>query len=163
MGEALPDRGVRMSRLLVLACSATKSSAPGLMPARNRYTGPIWQTYRAADPRGELARLTVLSARYGWIDGPTPIANYDQKMTAQPVASGSERAQQLIELGSFDDIEEICIVGGHLYQAAINPYLDAIRARYPGIVITRICDQIGFMRQQLRAWLNSAACLQVAA
>ena len=152
-----------MSRLLVLACSATKSSAPGLMRARDRYTGPIWQTYRVADPRGELARLTVLSARYGWIDGTAAIANYDQKRTTAPVASEPERVQQLLELGSFDGIEEICIVGGHLYQAAINPYVDSIRARHPEIVITRICDQIGFMRQQLRAWLDSAACFQVAA
>lgn len=152
-----------MSRLLVLACSATKSAAPGLVPALERYTGPIWQTYRAADPRGELARLTVLSARYGWIDGQAPIANYDQKMTAAPVASESERAQQLLELGSLDGIEEICIVGGHLYQAAINPYLDEIRARYPEIRIRRICDQIGFMRQQLRAWLTEQDLLEVAA
>jgi len=152
-----------MSRLLVLACSATKSSAPGLVPARERYTGPIWQTYRAADPRGELARLTVLSAKYGWIDGETPIENYDQKMTALCVPSATDRSQQLLELGRLDDIEEICIVGGHLYQAAANAYLDEIRARYPNVRIRRICDQIGFMRQHLRAWLTEQNLLEVAA
>lgn len=152
-----------MNRLLVLACSATKSPAPGLVPARERYTGPVWLTYRAADPRGEFARLTVLSARYGWIDGDAPIANYDQKMTSVSVASEPERAQQLLELGSFDGVEEICIVGGHLYQAAANAYLDEIRARYPEIRIRRICDQIGFMRQHLRAWLTEQNLLEVAA
>jgi hypothetical protein len=153
-----------MSRLLVLACSATKSAEPGLIPARERYTGPLWQTYRAADPHGRFAILTALSARYGWIDGDMPIENYDQKMTVDQIAKlGLTARWQLRALGDLSGVKQICVVGGSIYQDAADFYLDMVWRRYPTVRATRICDQIGYMRQQLRAWLTEQNLLEVAA
>jgi hypothetical protein len=144
-----------MTRLLILACSATKSSAPGVIAARDRYTGPVWQTYRAVDPRGELALLTVLSAKFGWISGDELIPNYDQKLDelrALELATSVDDSRTR-KLARFQDITEICVVGGKLYQYVAQEELRQILDLNPSVRITCICDQIGFMRQKLRAWL----------
>ena len=161
-------------RLLIMACSATKSAAAQPLPAIERYTGPVWQTLKAADPQQDRAHVTVLSARHGWIDGHQFILNYDQKMT-------NERGRELLEQGITPEVRamlaeasaygrapfsEVCIVGGHLYQAVAQELVrEAAELRAPSFTadlrVVEICDQIGSMRQQLRAWL--AADQQVAA
>lgn len=141
----------------MMACSATKSSAPGEIPARDRYTGPLWLTYRAVDPRGELAELTVLSAKFGWISGDRPIPDYDQKLDelrALELAWSTDDAQARM-IASFRDVTEICVVGGKLYQRLADEKLRQVLDLNPEVRITRICDQIGFMRQKLRSWLRS--------
>ena len=164
-----------MNRLLIMACSATKHEADFPISARNRYTGPVWQTLKAADPTGELAHVTVLSAKHGWIDGSDLIENYDQKMS-------SERGRELLEQGLSIEtrcllaelsghgrakFDEVCIVGGHLYQGVARELVrEAMETMYHApftadVRITEICDEIGYMRQQLRAWLNAGQ--QVAA
>src|SRR3546814_11987320 len=55
-------------RLLILACSATKRSRPGWIPAVDRYDGPLWQTLRAIGPDRQDPKVAVLSTRYGFID-----------------------------------------------------------------------------------------------
>lgn len=164
-----------MNRLLIMACSATKNPAADLMSARQRYVGPVWQTLKAADPNGDAAHVLVLSAKHGLIDGSDLIENYDQKMT-------NERAHELLEQGLSTDshlllseltgygrqpFDEVCVVGGHLYQGVAqelvreatqtmlhSPFVENVR-------IVEICDEIGYMRQQLRAWLSAGQ--QVAA
>jgi hypothetical protein len=175
-----------MNRLLIMACSATKNPAAGTMPACNRYVGPVWQTYKAADPTRSMAHLAVLSARYGLIDGTQSIPDYNERMT-------QFRANELVMNGlfgrecgvpsyvwlrsmyrRFGEFTEVCIVGGHLYQDvamqlvrdAQHTVTDNFGTRPPVISpnasIVQVCDQIGFMRQQLRAWLATAT-MQVAA
>src|SRR3546814_17816515 len=68
-------------RLLILACSATKRSRPGWIPAVDRYDGPLWQTLRAIGPDRQDTKVAVLSARYGFIDSRSPIENYDTRLT----------------------------------------------------------------------------------
>lgn len=70
------------SRLLILACSATKRNDAGHIPAIERYDGPLWRTLRHCDPEGRKARVGFLSARYGFRDACSPIENYDARMTA---------------------------------------------------------------------------------
>ena len=69
-------------RLLILACSSSKAAGDGLS-ARDRYTGPLWQTLKTADPAGKACFTAALSARYGLIDAKTPIADYNQVLDAQ--------------------------------------------------------------------------------
>jgi len=165
-----------MSRLLVMACSATKSSHALPLPAVDRYTGPIWGTWRAVDPAQHLAHVTVLSAEHGWIDGREPIVNYNRKLdnvrgreliqrgvTVETVAMLSEASGY----GSRPFIE-VCIVGGHYYQAVARELVDLANSAMlpelftPGFRIVEICDQIGFMRQKLRAWLVAGAVQEAA-
>ena len=61
---AIPDDSPGASRLLVLACSATKRSDSGYLPALYRYNGPLWQTLRAADPERRKTKVAFLSARH---------------------------------------------------------------------------------------------------
>jgi hypothetical protein len=65
---------------------------PGLLPARERYTGPLWQTLKATDPVGRLAVASVLSAHIGWKHADTVIENYERRLTP-------ERAAELIAGG----------------------------------------------------------------
>ncbi len=69
------------SRLLIPACSVTKRSDAGRIPAVERYDGPLWRSLRHCDPGGWKARVAFLSARYGFRDACSPIENYDARMT----------------------------------------------------------------------------------
>ncbi len=76
----------RPARLLILACSATKRHDPERIPAIERYDGPLWRTLRAANPVGRLARASILSARLGFREASTPIADDDARLTAAPAS-----------------------------------------------------------------------------
>jgi hypothetical protein len=72
--------------LLVTCCSREKNTAPGKMPAIDRYSSP---RIRAA---AEAARLhgvgfRILSGRYGLIEAGRQIPWYDQRLTDDEVAA----------------------------------------------------------------------------
>ena len=75
-------RSLTRPRLLILACSSSKAEGEGLS-ARSRYTGPLWQTLKAADPDGSLAHVTFLSARYGFGHSGDPLPHYNTVLTAK--------------------------------------------------------------------------------
>jgi hypothetical protein len=174
-------------RLLVMSCSATKTTTPGSVPARQRYDGPLFQSYRKIDPTGQHAVLTVLSAELGWIHGDQPIQSYERRMSAE---RGDELVDRGLTVGPFDyrhlDIPpaarwlrdatrsgpftEVCIVGGKDYQGVALELVDQARCPVmdrwlgttwapiaPTAKVIRICNQIGVMRQQLRHWLLGEA------
>ena len=163
-----------MNRLLVMACSATKSSHALPLAAIDRYTGPVWQTLKATDPGLNLAHLTVLSAEHGWIDGRHAITNYNRKLDnvrgSELIASGitAEVAAMLGDASGHSrrPFAEVCIVGGHYYQAVaqelVREAANSLECFTPDVRIVEICDQVGYMRQRLRAWLL-AGIEQVAA
>lgn len=71
-------------RLVVLSCSATKRNDNGLLPALERYDGPVYKVLRsflreAAWPSS--LSVAVMSAEHGLIGGLAQIKNYDQRMT----------------------------------------------------------------------------------
>jgi hypothetical protein len=74
------------SRLLILACSATKRDGADRMPAIERYDAPLWRTLRAVDPHGEKAKVAFLSAHLGFRAASTPIEMYNARMT-EPMAA----------------------------------------------------------------------------
>lgn len=169
-------------RLLILACSATKRTTPGWMPARDRYDGPLWQTLRAADPTSLKATPAFLSARYGFGSADTPIQDYNLRLTADlaqrmmeggvntrwprpprprdPDNFGDSAAIAIASMSRFGEtpFEEVALVGGHLYLTVMRAFLPdfirlgGIRADAP---IVEINDTIGLMRRELRAWLTS--------
>ncbi len=170
------------SRLLILACSATKRDGPEYMPAIERYDGPLWQTLRAADPHGEKAKVAFLSAHLGFRTANTPIEIYDARMTEQIAAamtagdlgtrwprpktqrrvmpSGEHPGMHIATLTGYgrQPFSEVALVGGH-------PYLDVMRHlvalfRAGGHVdadarVTEINGAIGHMRRDLRMWLEA--------
>lgn len=168
-------------RLLILACSATKRTTAGWLPARERYDGPLWQTLRAADPTGQKATPAFLSARYGFGSADTPIQDYNLRLTADlaarmieggvstrwprptrprdPDTFGDSAAIALASMSQFGDapFDEVALVGGHLYLTVMRAFipdfirLGGIRADAP---IVEINNTIGLMRRELREWLR---------
>jgi hypothetical protein len=182
-----------MHRLLILACSATKRPDAGLLPARERYNGPLWQTLRTVDADGRLASCFALSARYGLVGAEQLLPDYDSLMTlpraqqlqANPILrawNAADRPREALELGdrwpaatklrhaveargrAFD---EVCVVGGHLYLPvgeAIARDLQILGLAAPWAARPTIINgEIGRMRQQLRAWLLAPVASKEAA
>jgi hypothetical protein len=79
-------------------CSRKKSSAPGLIPARERYLGEhIEQAARDANKRG--LKLYFLSGLMGLIPDDCKIPAYDHKLTHEGVDELSRRVKQ--QLGAY--------------------------------------------------------------
>ena len=169
------------SRLLILACSATKRDGPACMPAIQRYDGPLWQTLRAVDPYGEKAKVAFLSAHLGFRAASSPIEIYDARMTDQVAAAMKagdlgtrwpRPKSQLrvlpsgehpgIHIGSLtargrNPFSDVALVGGHLYLGVMRHLIELFRTA--GYVardarIREINGPIGLMRRDLRLWLD---------
>lgn len=169
-----------MARLLVLACSAIKRSGRDPIPALARYDGPLWRTLRAADPDGRHAKVAFLSARYGFRDAATPIADYDARLTQdlaeRMIAGGvttrwprppSPRRSDTCGIHPGAEIAgltrhgaepftKIALVGGRLYvdvmHALVRDFVEMGCVRREARVRV-INGPIGRMRQDLRTWL----------
>jgi hypothetical protein len=180
-----------MDRLLILSCSQTKRADAGLLPARQRYNGPLWQTLRCVDPDAQLAQCFALSARYGLLRDDEGIPDYNnlmtrdraQEMAANPICQAWHRPElprQLEERGDRWSAgavlnrtakpdagwREVCVVGGHLYlpvAEAIVRDLTLFGHVQPGAPVRVINGEIGNMRAALRAWLVEALALRRAA
>lgn len=168
-------------RLLVLACSATKRSDPGYLPAIERYNGPLWQTLRTVDPDGSKAKVAFLSARYGFRDAGDTIEPYDSRLTEEIAAamkvgglgtrwprpktqrrvmpSGDHPGMHINSLseGCQKSFVDVALVGGHLYLDVMRHFTALFRAAghvTANARITEINGPIGLMRRELRLWLD---------
>ncbi|TCM76744.1 hypothetical protein [Rhizobium sp. BK068] len=171
------------SRLLVLACSATKKAGPKYMPAIDRYDGPLWRTLRATDPKGEMAQTAFLSAYLGFRPATAPIEIYNTPMTPQIAAAmkagnlGTRWPQQKTQrrvmpsgehpgmhIASMTDFgrhpfSSVALAGGHRYIEIMQELLRLFRvAGYVSdhATVTVINGPIGEMRRDLRKWLMSS-------
>ena len=170
-------------RLLVLACSATKTDSPGRIPALERYNGPLWQTLRTVDPDSSLASVASLSARYGFRDVRDPIADYNMRLTpsfAQTMIAGGVDARwpaspwarsrtprmpigdhagcHISRITDYGDrpVTEVALVGGHLYLEVMRTLVigfQQMRCVTLRASVIEINGPIGRMRQELRSWL----------
>ena len=175
---------VQRHRLLILACSATKRSRPGWIPAVDCYDGPLWQTLRAIGPDQQDTNVAVLSARYGFIDARSPIENYDTRLTAaladrmieggiamrwprppsprKPDIYGNYATCEIASLTDHGErpFTEIGLAGVHLYLRVMRSFVSAFRGRNdisPDAPLTEINAPIGIMRHDLRVWLEHRA------
>jgi hypothetical protein len=83
-GRYAPTPVTRPRRLLILGCSATKN--PIGTCAGELYDGPLWKTWRAADPDQQKASVAALSALYGLIPASAPIRPYNAVLDARSAA-----------------------------------------------------------------------------
>lgn len=177
-------------RLVIMACSATKAAGDALS-AMQRYDGPLWQTLRSVDPKGQSAVVMVLSARFGLRDAESLIPDYNTVLTAKSADAMIERglcshypaydltfrtegarlrhlakrdalstpAAELIRAlrKSPEPIEEIAIVGGKHYVRVAQSLVAQMKQEGfidEGVEVTVINDQIGYMRAQLKRWIE---------
>jgi len=168
------------SRLLILACSATKRDGQTYMPAIERYDGPLWRTLRTVDPDGKLAKVAFLSAHFGFRSADTPIEMYDSRMTTEIAAaikagglgmrwprpktqrrvmpSGEHAGMHVAALTQFGraPFTEVALVGGQLYLDVMREFVTYFRdGGYltANASIIEINGPIGRMRRDLRLWL----------
>lgn len=117
--------GAKPRKLLMIACSQSKHSDAGLLPAIERYDGPVFRLLRRF-LRQQCALqpdIYILSAEFGLIHYAQPILNYDRRMTRS-------RAQELQpkiidDLGhllSSKPYQELLICVGRDYFFALNGY-----------------------------------------
>lgn len=137
-------------RLLILSCSATKRSDPGLLPAQLRYDGPSYRLLRKAlralaeDAHPQVA---ILSAEFGLIAGDTPIPWYDRRMDPVRGAALALAVQRELPALLADGPTDVFI---HLSR----DYLSALGAVSPGPWRVSFAEGgIGERLGQLRRWL----------
>lgn len=84
--------------MLIMACSRSKRSDHGTLPAIERYDGPAFRVLRRylRESASEAPDIFILSAEHGLISHDLPIANYDTQMTL--ARAGELRLTVLAEL-----------------------------------------------------------------
>jgi hypothetical protein len=145
-------------RALLLACSARKSQAPGLIPALERYDGPAYRMLRRRQREGRLGtdlQVWILSARYGLIEAGALIASYDQKMTCARALELSAHAD-FAEDGPFARALEALPAGAELFVNLGQLYLPAVAARLasPHLIVRYAAGGLGYRLQQMGHWLD---------
>lgn len=165
-------------RLLIMSCSQKKRALDERDQAWRVYDGPLWQTLRTVDPKRNKATVMFLSAKHGLKSVESCIEPYDLRMTDEIadelVATGLNRpwydhgpgrhphymaqAFYIAHDGRRSPFTEICLVGGELYLSVMRPLVEEAQLRMPKRVaddarIVEINGPIGYMRQELRAWL----------
>jgi len=127
---------------VLMACSAAKRPDAGLMPACNRYDGPIWRTWRAwhrAKPAALWPQTIILSASFGIMPADRPIPDYDTRLGPAKAAA----------------IAGIYLCGGRLYRETAALML--ARIGFTGRIVAAPAGAgIGTQRAYLRAWLDAA-------
>jgi hypothetical protein len=116
-------------RLLIVSCSRCKKQEPGLIPAIDRYDGPVFRLVRRFLRGEKLDKpdIYILSAEFGLITAIKPIPTYDRKMTkerAQDMQSSCSAA--LREIISARPYTDICICAGHVYLEALGDLHEAL-------------------------------------
>src|SRR3954452_8533298 len=110
-------------RLLILKCSARKRDGAELLPAIDRYDGPLWQVLRSflrAQPlfAADLD-VYVLSAGFGLIPAAQMIPWYDQTMA--PERADELRPAVLNRLAELmgGEYTKLCLGLSHRYLRAM--------------------------------------------
>lgn len=139
-------------RPLIIACSETKR--PGVLPAYEKYDGPLWRTFRAHS-EGYPGGVFALSALFGLIPAAIRLDDYDARLvpsSTRKVTSREVRAHvlaPLIELQARKaGVCEADFVGGAAYVEALT---------LAGVRVHRLSARgIGYQRQALAEHLCAA-------
>lgn len=121
-----------LSRMVIVGCTARKTSARGPVPALELYNGGCVPTLRArlgADPRLR-ARVRFLSAEHGLVSADTPLHPYDRPLDPDRVAELRPEVMAALDREmSTDGIPaEVLVVAEPLYLVLLADLL-ALPAR----------------------------------
>ena len=142
-------------RLLILSCSERKHTSKELLPAIERYNGPVFfllrRFLRDCPEKARLLDVYILSAAHGLIPASQLIAPYDQKMIQY-------RASELQPhvLATFGELMQnnytsLCIVMGKAYLAALEGWWDLVPTNLALMVAK---GPMGVKQAQLKNWLE---------
>lgn len=155
--------------LVLMPCSARKRDATA--PARELYTGPMWQTLRTHRGRLPWASVCVLSGRFGFIGADVVIPTYEQELDAETadrhIAAGIYRNA----LGGTPPLARvrpthardvppirrvICAGAGHYARVFASYVAELVAAGIvaPDADVRTVNGGIGEQRGQLGRWLR---------
>jgi hypothetical protein len=148
-------------RLLILSCSKKKRSSLELLPAIERYDGPLFRVLRRSLRIGNIADpwpdVFILSAEFGLIAGDHPTPVYDRQMNLS-------RADELlpsvrIELAALLRDKQF----SEIFIAVVSGYISVLRGiesvTLPHTRIIRATGGQGSKARQLKQWLSDNAVI----
>ena len=141
-------------KLLIVGCCATKSKAEELIPASERYKGPLFTTLNTAGVPEDVD-VAVLSAKHGLIRFDTPLEDYNVKMKdgRKDLLNSPEQLARINN--TVDGYGEVFVAGGKDYRNFLDEA--GIKGKYT--TYTDHADKvrgIGDQRSILAKWLNEA-------
>jgi hypothetical protein len=140
-------------RLLILSCSRAKNSYGTLLPAIERYDGPMFRilrSYLRSTPRNYL-EIWILSAEYGLISCDERIALYDRCMTQQRAQElRSSVAACLASKLASGHYAEVLICAGRNYVNAMGQFRES-----QGTNIRFAPGRLGYKLAALKSWLHT--------
>lgn len=146
-----------MKRLLVVSCSKAKRPDPGVLPAIDRYDGPVFRLLRKARAAGLLGgvEVIILSAKHGLIPADWMIHDYDQVMTPARAAelAGTVSVELWRWVGQHETLTDAFVNVGQGYAPAIAGFDEWCLRR--GIIVTRAAGGTGERLAQTKAWLEA--------
>jgi hypothetical protein len=157
-GESPPLPSAAGRTLLILGCSARKRATPELLPAIERYDGPLYRVLRKCLREGTAPAaldILIISARYGLLRATDQVECYDQRMTGARASHMREEigARIAAELSGKTFSRAHISLGSHYLAALggveqVSPYVGQVSLAVGGI---------GQRQAQLRAWLLGAS------
>ncbi len=143
-------------RLLILSCSQRKHSTPSLLPALERYDGPIFQVInkfmRMRPFEAQSLDVYILSAKFGLIPSSQLIPNYNFRVTLQKVKKlQSLTLTELKRILADRQYDELFISMGKDYLRVLDGYESLIPANLKVIISKGV---IGRKQAELRNWLH---------
>ena len=141
-------------RLLILSCSQRKHETRKLLPAIERYNGPLFfvlrRFLRECPRQARQLDVYILSAAYGLIPGDFPTLWYDQKINASRVAELQPQVNTTFSDIQRDNYTSICFALGRSYLKAFEGVQNLVPTHTEPIVVY---GPIGKKQTQLKKWL----------
>lgn len=149
------EGSIRPNKLLILGCSNRKDANRNLIPAFERYDGPIYRIFRKHffdGLRGDIDTY-IISAKHGLIGAETPIHNYDTIMNKTTALRMKQVILDKIKLLSRSrEYIKIFIALGKTYLLSIDG-MEEIFTKSTKIEYAE--GKIGEKGRTLKEWLRS--------
>lgn len=141
-------------RLLILSCSQRKHPSEDLLPAIERYNGPLFfvlrRFLRECPLEAKQLDVYILSAAYGLISKDHQTKFYDQKMNLSRIDELQPHVKTLFSSLLQNHYTSICFVLGKTYLKVFENLNDLI----PNLTETLVTHgSIGKKQVQLKNWL----------
>ena len=141
-------------RLLILSCSQRKHETQELLPAIERYNGPLFfvlrRFLRESSNQSKELDVYILSAAFGLIPGDFPIKWYDRKMDLPRAIELQSQVNSVLSDILRNNYTSICFVLGKTYLKAFESAHDLIPVHTERIIAY---GWIGKKLAQLKQWL----------
>lgn len=145
-----------MDRALILSCSERKKPEQSLLPAMERYDGPLFRVLRRhiQEDRPNLPQVLVLSGEFGLIPADTPLPFYDNVMTQHRAAE----LRSILPNVFRHEIRKRLFT--EVFVSLSGSYMDAMQECWQhlpdGTSISFARGGIGGRASQLAHWLRSS-------